>query len=167
MRRTSLRSTILGYARDCSGAAAVEFALWLSVITLPLLNAVDLGIFAYQRMQVEQAAQMAVQEVYNSCSQDYTAPYLTNCGTSGSVLTAAATSGAQSTTLGTDVSVTAKTEGDYCVVSGALTTTGCSGSTGHYVLVTVQYTYKPLFRGASIVSVLNTTMTRVHYIRMT
>src|SRR4051794_37720113 len=98
-RHGAVRSGLL---RSEAGSAAFELALWLGVITLPLLNAVDLGMYAYQRMQVEQAAQMATQAAFNLCSQGAAStPLLTKC----LGLVAATAGGAQSTALGSNVTV--------------------------------------------------------------
>ena len=70
--------------------AATEFVLWLSVLVFPLLNAVDLSFYVFQTMQVESAAQAAVQMAWKQC--DYTkasSPLVKTClsDTSLSLLT--------------------------------------------------------------------------------
>lgn len=156
------RARPAGYINDSSGAAAVETALTLGLLLIPMMGLFDIGLYAFDRMQVENAAQMAVQSAFNACSQGVAAPLLTNCTN----LSGAVTSGAQSTSLGANVSVTSTTEGDYCVGgAGALTTTGC-GTTAHYLRVDVSYTYTPLFSAVSVANVLGTSIVRSHYMRM-
>ncbi len=53
--------------RDDSGAAAAEFVLWLSLLILPLINAVDLGVYVFKKMQVETAAQAGSHAVWRFC----------------------------------------------------------------------------------------------------
>ena len=48
------------YLRCRAGAAAAEFALILTLLVIPLLNAFDIGVYVYQRMQLDNAAQVAV-----------------------------------------------------------------------------------------------------------
>ena len=45
------------FRRDARGVAAVEFALGSLVLIIGVLNAVDVGFFAFQKMEVESAAQ--------------------------------------------------------------------------------------------------------------
>ena len=149
---------------DASGAAAVEIAMTIGLLLIPLMGAFDIGLYVFQRMQVEGAAQMAVQSAFNACGQGiYASPLITNCPG----LSAAVSNGAHSTSLGSNVSVTSTTEGDYCVdgTTGQLTTSGCA-TTGHYLKVVVSYSYSPLFPAVPVANVLGATMVRSHYMRM-
>jgi Flp pilus assembly protein TadG len=157
-----------GFRKSESGAAAVEFALWLAVLLYPMVNAVDLGLFAYQRTAMENAAEMALQSAFNVCGQTVAPPLISKCGTSGAKLTAAITSGVHSTNLGTAVSVSNTYEcQDGSVTSGQQSPPSCPSSTGDYIGITVTYTYRPLFGRASIVNLLSSTMTRTYWMRMT
>lgn len=176
------------FIRETKGAAAVEFVLWLAVLVLPLLNAVDLGIYVFQKMQLQMAAQAASHAVWRSCDRSTKLPAVTNCsGLATTILTAA-----QSTTLGTAVTVVSgsPTEGYYCINSaGALVAVGTtgtlgsaptkpspftcatqvSGSTtapGDYVQVTVSYPYEPVFGNVSMASLLTTPITKTTWMRM-
>ncbi|MGN6366500.1 TadE/TadG family type IV pilus assembly protein [Asticcacaulis taihuensis] len=174
------------FSRNTRGVAATEFVLWLTVLVLPLLNVVDLSMYMYQRMQVEAAAQAAVQAAWNACNTTTLLP-TKNCT---GVLTTMQTA-AQGTSLGTNVSLTAAnvTEGYYCSNgSGTLVLVGTAGSTsalptkpspftcaatsgsskapGDYLKATTSYTYSPLFPYASIVSLLNTTVTKTAWMRL-
>src|SRR5437879_13137779 len=104
----------------------------IGVLLIPLMGAFDIGLYVFQRMQVEGAAQMAVQSAFNTCGQGvYALPLTTNCPG----LSAAVANGAHSTSLGANVSVTSTTAGDYCVdnTTGQLPTTSCGATTGHYL----------------------------------
>lgn len=161
MKRSSSPTRPRRYLADRSGAAAVEFAIWLFVIAYPLLNVIDLGLYVFRTMEVSNAAQMAVQSIYNACSQGVTSPYVTGC----SNFSSAETSGAQSTSLGNAVTVTDTTEClNGTVKSGSQST--CPSTSGAYIAVTVSYTYHPMFSGASITSLLTTTVIRTHWTRM-
>ena len=175
------------FSRNTRGVAATEFVLWLTVLVLPLLNVVDLSMYMYQRMQVEAAAQAAVQAAWNACNTSALLP-TKNCT---GVLTTMQTA-AQGTSLGANIALTAAnvTEGYYCSNgSGALVLVGTAGSTttlptkpnpftcatsgggsskapGDYLQATTSYTYSPLFPYASIVSLLNTTVTKTAWMRL-
>lgn len=150
---------------DTSGAAAVEFALWLSILVYPLLNAFDIGLYIFQRMELENAAQMSAQAIFTGCGQNAgsTVTLSTNC----SNFTTYRDSGAHGTSLGSSVSATTD-EGAYCTTgsgtAATLTTSGCS-TTGHYVIVTATYTFTPLFRIATVASLLSTNLSRSYWIR--
>jgi len=153
---------LAAFARSTSGASAVEFALWLTAIAYPLASAVDFGFYLYQRMQVENAAQMAAVSAYGACTQAYAKPIFTNCSATG---VTAVTAGAQSTSLGSSVTVADTTE----YLDGARKTgtkTGPPSASGDYLGVTVNYTYTPILPRAAITSILGTTIARTYWIRM-
>lgn len=177
MRRTLRRLGRFGPDED--GAAAVEFALWLGVALWPLLNVIDVGFYAYDRVQVENGAQMAVQAVSTSCGQLTAPPVLTNCtAVSGVAPTTLMTNRAQSTSLGTQVTLSAAYE---CQATSSTTVTvtkvpstapaptcpGTSGSySGDYIGATVTFTYQPLFNAVTVTSILGTTITRTYWMRV-
>ncbi len=175
------------YRSRTDGAAAVEMALWVSVLTVPFLSISDLGIYAYSKMQVENASQMAAQSAWQYCGTSAQIPAVTNCTNLQTVMTNAA----QSTTLSTHVTVAtaAITEGYYCTnSSGALQLVGTAGTlstapvapspnncdtvlgTGvtpaDYVQVTASYTYAPIFAHISVASFLPTTISKQSWIRL-
>ncbi|MBA4010510.1 MAG: hypothetical protein C0481_01465 [Phenylobacterium sp.] len=177
-----------GFWRDDAGAAAVEFVLWLSLLVLPLINAVDLGVYVFKKMQVEMAAQAGTHAAWRLCDQSAELPAVANCtGLATTIQTAV-----QSTTLGATVTVAAASpaEGYYCVnSSGALTLVGAAGRIGlaptkpnpftceaqfsgsktvpgDYVQVTVTYPYQPIFSQASIASLLTTPITKTAWMRL-
>jgi Flp pilus assembly pilin Flp len=166
---------------DARGAAAAEFALILTLLAIPLLSAIDFGIYIYQGMEFSEAMQVAAQAAWTTCSKG-TLPATVNCG---GILTVNVGLAAHSTSLGTGVSVGTITEGYYCVKSsdGSLylvaspptaRPSDCSGvpagsattTPGDYLLIPATFTYSPLFPGISIVSVLGTSMSKTAYIRL-
>jgi Flp pilus assembly protein TadG len=177
------------YFRDERGAAAVEFALMLGLFTISLPSVVDLGIYAYQNMQVKNSAQMGAQAVWAACSQ-LPATDTTACPTAQTALNAAV----QRSTLGSAVTVSTVTEGYYCAgSSGALVNADPNGKTGNfttslttalatppttcpsgsltsapgeYIKVDVSFTYKPVFAQASVASLLGSTIQGTAWMRL-
>jgi len=168
----AFRDTLVRFRHDARGAAAVEFGFVGVMFITGVLNAFELGRFAYQRMQVENAAYAGVQAAWKTC--DFTKlPATQNCGTT---LTTNVTAAIQGTSLGSKVSLgsTGISEGYYCVnTSGALQTVGsltskpancsaagnASASPGDYIQVSVTFSYTPLMpmtvmgvRGASAIT---------------
>lgn len=175
------------------GAAAVELVLWTSAMILPVVNVVDLGVYVFQRMQVETAAHAAVNAAWHDCDITATTsappPAITTCKAAVSSVITDMQTAAQSTSLGNAVTLATAdiSEGYYCADStGALTLITsigtaasppsknpsiptCAGSTtlaGDYILATVNYTYTPLFSSASIVSVLGTNIQKTAWMRL-
>lgn len=176
-----------GFLGDTHGAAAAEFVLWLAVLIIPLLSVVDLGVFAFQKMQLEIASQASVQTAWRLCDTQAKLPATENC----TGLTSAIAVAAQSTSLGAAVTVASGSpvEGYYCTntsnVLQAVTSTWTVGATppakpancsaavpsskatpGDYIQVTVNYTYAPVFTGVSIASLLPSTITRTAWMRL-
>lgn len=173
---------------DEAGAAAAEFVLWLGLLVLPLINAVDLGVYVFRKMQVEMAAQAGTHAVWRLCDTSSELPAVTNCSGLATTIQAAV----QSTTLGSTVTVAAGSpvEGYYCVnSSGDLTLVGAAGALGSaptrpspfncatqiggsttapgdYVQVTVSYPYAPIFSQASVASLLTTPITKTAWMRL-
>lgn len=149
------------FRRDARGTAAVEFAFTALFLCVGVLNAVDLGLYEYKRMEVENAAQVGAQAAWKTC---YGAlPATQNCATLNGTITTAI----QSTTLGNAVSLVSgyPTEGYYCAnTSGVLQLVGslsnrptdCSAvgnsgtSPGDYLQVSVTSAYAPLFPGVTV-----------------
>jgi len=125
-------TSVLAYARDGRGAAAVEFAVVLPLLTLPLLNVVDLGVYAYQRMQLENAALTGADQVRVLCNTAPSKPPAT--GTDCGVTTTQVTNFIHNTSLGSSVSLAATSpvvEAYYCILTnGALQQVGTPGSPG-------------------------------------
>ena len=174
-----------GVRRYCcrqNGAAAVEFAIVLSLLIIPVLNVVDLALYGWDRMQVDYAAQMGAQAGWAICNQAANLPATPSSYANCPNMPTAVTTALQSTSLGTKVTLTTTTEAYYCVVGGSLTNVGavtspkpanCSNAgglasdvPGDYVQITASYTYTPVFPAVSIASVLATTITRTAWTRM-
>jgi Flp pilus assembly protein TadG len=152
--------------RDRSGAAAVEFAAAASMLGIGLLNAIDVGVYTYDVMQVQNAARVGAQAAWKTCNDpSYMLPATRNCPGLASAITAAI----QSTSLRANVSLAAgyPTEGYYCTTtSSSLQAVGtlsskpanCSAAgnanaaPGDYLQVSVTYSYSPLFSRLSVMS---------------
>jgi Flp pilus assembly protein TadG len=161
--------------RDSRGVAAIEFALIASTLSIGVLNVVDIGVFAYKRMEVENAGQAGAQAAWAACPQDQL-PATTNC----SALTTAVTTAIQSTSLGTHVTAATPTEGYYCVSSAGVLTyvsavstkpadcssVGGTASPADYVTISVSYTYAPIFPGITVASAFPTDLSKTTYMRM-
>lgn len=167
------------YRADQCGAAAVEFTLIVTLMTIPILNVVDFAMYFWDRMQLDNAAQVAAQAAWATCNTSAMLPATTKCTNLNTAVTAAA----QSTSLGTNVTVTATQEGYYCTTTaGSLVNVAtpptappanCSGSgglssdkPGDYVLITTRYTYTPVFAGVSVVSHLPSPINRTAWMRL-
>lgn len=171
-------------SRDCSGTAAVELALFLPAIAFIMLNVVDLSMYIYAKMQVDLAAHEAVGYVRATCDTatklPATYPDNTHCK---STLIADMTSAAQSTSLGTGVTVNTPTEAYYCADAGGTliqvaaisatppatctgTVSGSTSAPGIYMQSTASYTFTPVFPGASVASALTSPITRTAWIRL-
>jgi Flp pilus assembly pilin Flp len=166
------------FRKDSRGVAAVEFAFIASAVGFVMLNVADLAIYLFDRLEVENATQMGAQAAYHACPWNLL-PATVNC----TGLSTAITAGIQSTSLGTAPTLVTgyPTEAYYCISGGALTSVGAvtspkpadctlAGSTttkpGDYLLIQVTYTYAPLFTGASIASLLPTTITNSAWVRL-
>jgi Flp pilus assembly protein TadG len=163
MHARSIRNLLCS---DVRGTAAIEFAGAATLLVVGLLNAVDLGYYMYQRMEVENAAEIGAQAAWKACyDQSTMLPATQNCPG----LNAAVTTAIQGTTLGSKVALAAgyPAEGYYCVNgSNALQAVGtlnnkpadCSAagnanaSPGDYIQVGVTYPFAPLF-GITVMSV--------------
>lgn len=152
---------------DIHGIVAVEFSIAAGILVIGLLNAVDVGLYEYRRMEVENAAQVGAQAAWKACYDSSTMlPATQNCPG----LNAALTGAIQSTSLGSAVNLASgyPIEGYFCVnSSGVLQSVGDVGSArpancsatgnsstapGDYLQVGVSYSYAPLFP-ASIIAV--------------
>ena len=171
------------FHREQRGAAAVEFAIVITLLTVPVLNVVDLAQYAWDRMQVDNAAQMGVQAAWGTCKLASNLPATPNSYANCTGMQAAVTTAVQSTSLGTAVTVSATTEGYYCVntTTNAIVAVGsfpgtkpndCSSvglssdKPGDYVLITTSYTYSPIFPAVSIAGRLATPILRQAWMRL-
>ena len=163
-RWRAIRRRLRALREDTWASAAIEFAGTAGLLSVGLLNAVDVGYYMYQRMQVENAAQVGAQAAWKTCPQSLL-PATLNCAG----LNAAITAAIHSTSLGTAVGLAAgyPAEGYYCVnASNLLQSVGslqnrptdCSATgnatttPGDYIQVRVSYSYSPLFPGITVMS---------------
>src|SRR5579862_82457 len=63
---------------DRRGTAAIEFVLFAGMLSLGMLNAADISIYIYKRMEVESATQMGAQAAWKTCDLNHL-PAVTNC----------------------------------------------------------------------------------------
>jgi len=118
---------------DRRGAAGVEFALLMPVLTLLLMGMFDYGQLAYQTMQVSAAAHAGADYALHN----------------GWNLTAVQSAVTNATTLASVAASPAPTLSKACIVGGALViTTGSSctsGATpGSYAIIHAQAPFSPL-----------------------
>ena len=173
------KALALRFLRETAGAAAIEFALIAMTLALCVMNAADVGLYLYQRMEVENATQMAAQAAWQACDLNHL-PATVNCPT----LNAAIGKGVHGTSLGSAVSLASgyPTEGYYCIdQTGALVTVGdvahpkpanCQsvGAPGvtpsDYIVVQAGFTYAPMFSGLTVASQFQTAVTKTAYMRL-
>jgi Flp pilus assembly protein TadG len=163
---------------DQRGVAAVEFGLFAVFLAAALANVADVSTYVYQRMQVENATEVAVQAAFKACGLSQL-PATTNCPG----LLTAMQQALQSTSLGTSVSMVSgsPSEGYYCVnSSNALqyvsdvsskpadcTAAGMpSLQPGDYIQVQTTFTYAPLFSALSVASTFPTPINRTAILRL-
>lgn len=174
MRRRNLfakcAGAFLGHER---GAAAAEFAIWAVILVPAVVNAVDVGFYAWDKTQVSNAAQAGVQAAFAAWANCASATSTSGCTGFSTQVSRAITN---SSFIGGSVSqgTASASEGYYCadVSTGALVSNGTSSScstgaiAGYYFPLKVTFTYTPLFRGATVTSLLNTTMSQESWIRL-
>ena len=176
--RVRIRVMLRRLAADRRGMSGVEFAIISTVLSVAMLNTLDIARYLYQRMEVQNATQMGAQAAFSTCDTSHL-PATTSC----TGLTAAVTAGIQSTSLGTAITLKSgsPSEGYYCLnasnaleyVSSVATKPANCASVGNatlqpidYVKVETSYTFKAMFPGASMGSVLPTTITSTAMMRM-
>lgn len=164
------------FKRSTRGVAAVEMAIVASVLSFAMLNAIEIGRYAYLVMQTKQASEAGVQAAYVACDSLHL-PATENC----SNLTDAVTTAIQSTSLGSRVTLKNPiAEGYYCLnSSGALAFASdvnhkpfdCAafGNSAEkpilYLQVTTTYSFDPLF-GMSVVAALPAHLDHTSWMRM-
>ena len=174
------------FAREVKGAAAAEFTLVAVMFAFILVNVGDLGVYVYDKMQVESAAQAAAESLWAQCSPATGgAPDVTdNCKNAATFVT----NSAQQTSLTTGVTAAIAStpgEGWYCASKNASSTLtrsaalissaqavcsttvpGNASQEGDYVPITASYTYTPIFPHATVTSLLSSTITQTVWIRV-
>jgi Flp pilus assembly protein TadG len=185
MRGPSLRAFARHFApegktfwADQRGVAAVEFGLFAIFLAAALANVADTSIYIYQRMQVENATQVAVQAAWKTCDLSQL-PATTSCAG----LATALQNAVQSTSLGSSITLAAgsPSEGYYCVnssntlqrvsdVSSKPADCTAAGTPtlqpGDYIQVQTTFTYTPLFPRLSVSSTFATPIIRTAIMRL-
>jgi Flp pilus assembly protein TadG len=163
---------------DQRGVAAIEFGFFAIFLSLALVNVTDVSIYIYQRMQAENATQVAAQAAWKACDLSQL-PATTKCPG----LATAVQNALGSTSLGTRVSLISgsPSEGYYCVnSSNALqyvsdvsskpadcTAAGMpSLQPGDYIQVQTTFPYAPLFPGLSVTGTFSTPINKKAIIRL-
>jgi Flp pilus assembly protein TadG len=176
-----LTRSIKAMSTDQRGVAAIEFGIFSVLLALALANVVDVTMYLYQRMQAENATEVAAQAAWKTC--DLTVlPVTTDCSSLAASVTAVQNA-LGSTSLGTRVSLVSGSPsvGYYCVnSSNALqyvsdisskpadcTVAGTpSLQPGYYIQVQTTFTYTPIFPGMSISSTFPTPINRTSLMRL-
>lgn len=163
---------------DKRATSAIEFSFFASLLSLGLLNTVDVSVYIYQRMQVENATEMGAQAAWEACNIN-SLPAMTKCPG----LLAAVTSAIQSTSLGKRVTLQSNSpsEGYYCISStntlqyvssidskpADCTAAGTpSLQPADYIKVSTTFTYKPMFSGITVAGLFATPITRTAWMRL-
>jgi Flp pilus assembly protein TadG len=185
LRRPSPRQLALKFAGRTRaiwayqrGVAAIEFGLFAIFLSLGLANVADVSIYIYQRMQAENATQVAAQAAWKACDLSHL-PATTNCPG----LATAVQNAIQSTSLGTRVSLISgsPSEGYYCVNSAnalqyvsnvSSKPADCTAAgmpslqPGDYIQVQTTFAYAPLFPGLSVASTFATPINKTAIMRL-
>jgi Flp pilus assembly protein TadG len=173
-----LGARTMAMCTDQRGVAAIEFGFFAIFLAAALANVTDVSIYVYQRMQAENATQIAAQAAWKACDL-LKLPATINCPGLATAMQNALTS----TSLGTRVSLMpgSPSEGYYCVnLSNALqyvsdvssrpadcTVAGMpSLQPGDYVQVQTTFTYTPLFPGISVASTFASPINRTAFMRL-
>jgi Flp pilus assembly protein TadG len=180
------------FGADKRGVAGIEFGVTGLMLVIGLLNVVDVGLYAYKRMEVENAAEVGAQAAWKTCTdpqKNSMLPATQNCTVANGAktdLNSAITTAIQSTSLGTAVTLASgyPAEDYRCVnASNALQFVGsvsspkpanCSAAgnaaatPGDYLQVGVTSPYQALFPGLiSVMSVSGiTSISKTTWIRM-
>ncbi|MGB6177495.1 MAG: TadE/TadG family type IV pilus assembly protein [Methylocella sp.] len=171
------------FGARAGGVAGIEFGVTGLLLVVGLLNAVDIGFYAYRRMEVENAAEVGAQAAWQTChdANGSILPATVNCPGLNNAITTAI----QSTTLGTAVSLASgyPAEDYRCVnASNVLQSVGsvssppancaaagnAAASPADYLQVGVTCQYQPLFPGLiSVMSVSGvTSISKTSWMRM-
>jgi Flp pilus assembly protein TadG len=161
--------------RSEEGVAALEFAIWAGFLVPVVINMVDLGVYAYEKVQLANAAQSAVQAGwaywYKNCPSQ-TSTTACDSANSNGFSTAVKRAIPQASTLRVTAPATVVPgtyEGSYCAKpNGQLATSGCPAgwTNGYYYALTVTYTYHPVFGAASVASLLPATISQTSWVRL-
>jgi Flp pilus assembly pilin Flp len=176
--RSKATNRVASFRDDRRGVVAIEFAIFAGILSYAILNVADISIYIYQRMQVENATQMAAQAAWQTCDM-LSLPATTNCPG----LINAVQSALHSTSLGTRISLQAgsPSEGYYCLDSADVLQrvsdvtskpADCSavGSSNlqpaDYIRIDTTFPYKSLFPGVTVADSFATPITKTAWMRL-
>lgn len=163
---------------DRRGTSAIEFSFFAVLLSLAVLNTVDVSVYMYQRMEVENAAEMGAQAAWKTCNVDLL-PAERNCPG----LMTAITNAVQGTSLGSKVTLQSDSpsEGYYCVnSSNTLQYVGgidaepadCTAAgmpnlkPADYIKIGAQFSYQPMFSGITVAGMFATPITKTAWMRL-
>jgi Flp pilus assembly protein TadG len=175
--RLKLTARAAAMAADRRGVAAVEFGVFTLLLSLSLANVTDVSIYVYQRMQVENATQVAAQAALKACATQL--PATTNC----SALTTVMQNALQSTSLGSRITLVSGSpaEGYYCINSSnalqymsdvSSKPADCTAAgmpllqPGDYIQIQTTFTYQSLFPRLSVANTFPTPIVRTSLMRL-
>ena len=147
----SIRAFVIG-VDGTSGSALVEFAIFCPVLIILSIYTMDLGLFMFNKMEVQYAAQAGAQYAIGKVSYDATA--ISSAVTNATRFTAITPSSSQFCGCPTTTGV------NFCAAACGSTCTTCATTAqGHYVTVTATPTtpYTPLARFPGIPSTYDLT----------
>jgi Flp pilus assembly protein TadG len=167
-----------GFLHDRRGAGAIEFGVTAGFLCIAMLNMVDVATYAYEQMQVANAAEMGAQAAWKTCDQSKL-PATTNCP----ALKSAVSDAIHGTSLGDDVSLIegSPAEGYYCInSSNALVKVSTASSKpsdcssvgmpslrpGDYIEVKVTYSYSAMFLDFTVANLLATPIVKTALLRL-
>lgn len=176
--RSWLREQFKGLRKHSGGVAAFEFAIIAPALIWVILNVVDGAFYAFDRIQVQNAAEMGAEAALKTCDLNHV-PATTQC----SGLSQAIKAAIQSTSLGTQITLQSgsPSEGYYCVNASnqlkyvsdvSSKPADCSavgmpsGVPADYISVQTSFAYSPLIPAISIVSLLTTPITSTAWMRL-
>lgn len=195
MSQRSLPKLLAAWSAQAHGAAAVELALVTPVLVVAMLNIVDVSMYAFNRMQVQNAAQMGAEAAWATCNENTPSELpATNTAACPNFQTAVSRA-ITKTMLGARVTLSAGSpvEAYYCTTtSGGLQLVGTGPGTvgsppvkpspdtcaavagasdpsakpGDYVQVGVTYTYTPVFAGVTVASLLGGSVAQSVWMRL-
>jgi Flp pilus assembly protein TadG len=173
-----LREKLKALRQDQRGTAAIEFAFFASFLSIATLNVAEVSVYIFQRMQVENATQMAAQAAWKLCDTSQL-PATTNCPG----LNTAVTNSVKSTPLGARVRLQASSpaEGFYCInasnvlqymssVDSKPADCSAAGNAGvppaDYIQIQTTFTYVPMFPGLTVGGLFSSTIQRTTLMRL-
>jgi Flp pilus assembly protein TadG len=170
--------TLAHFRDERRGVVAIEFAIFAGLLSYAIINVTEISIYIYQRMQVENATEMAAQAAWKNCDI-MNLPATTNC----SALTNAVQNALHSTSLGTRVALQtgSPSEGYYCLnasntleyVSNVSSKPANCSAVGmpslkpaDYIRIDTTFVYKPLFPGMTVADNFGTPITKTAWMRL-